>query len=113
MKYDNNIFFLHPENENLKIHVFADAPHLIKLLRNHFLDHDFTSDGVTIDRTCLEKLLKASNSDLKMAYKLSRYHLDVKGTERQKVWPAVQIFSNQVSKAIDWCGRSGFLEGTT
>lgn len=49
---------------------------------------------------------------LKIAYKISRYHLDVKGTGRQKVRPAAQIFSNQVSKAIEWCGMSGFMEGT-
>lgn len=26
------------------VHVFADVPHLIKLLRNHFIDHGFLLD---------------------------------------------------------------------
>jgi len=33
--------FKHPVMSNRMIHVFADAPHLLKLIRNNFLDHGF------------------------------------------------------------------------
>lgn len=112
IQYNENIFFLHSENKDLKIHVIADVPYLIKLLRNHFLDHGFVHDGTIIDKVCLEMLIKASIGNLKMAFKLTRYHLDVKNTERQRVQSAVEMFSHQVAKAIDWCGSRGFLKGT-
>jgi hypothetical protein len=107
--FNKNVYFFHPEDDNLKIHVFADVPHLLKLARNHFLDHGFTINGVKVDRACLEKLLTASKSELTIAFKINRYHLDIKGTERQKVLPAVQLFSNQVAKAIKWCGEYSTL----
>lgn len=75
--YDN-VSFPHPVNKDLKIYVFADVPHLLKLLRNHLLDNSFTNNGIKIDKTCLERLLQASQSDIKIAFKISRYHLDVK-----------------------------------
>jgi hypothetical protein len=107
--FNKNVYFFHPEDDNLKIHVFADVPHRLKLARNHFLDHGFTINGVKVDRACLEKLLTASKSELTIAFKINRYHLDIKGTERQKVLPAVQLFSNQVAKAIKWCGEYSTL----
>lgn len=113
VRHDKPVFFLHPVDASLKVHVFADVPHLLKLLRNHFLDHGFTSAGVKIDKTCLEKLLKATTSDLKICHKITRYHLDLKSTERQKVRPAAQLFSNTTSKAIEWCGMKRFMEGTS
>jgi hypothetical protein len=69
-------YFFHPEDDNLKFHVFADVPHLLKLARNHFLDHGFAINGVKVDRACLQKLLAASKSELKIAFKINRYHLD-------------------------------------
>jgi hypothetical protein len=34
--FNKNVYFFHPEDDNLKIHVFADVPHRQKLARNHF-----------------------------------------------------------------------------
>jgi len=36
-----NSSFNHPLMPDRRIHVFADAPHLLKLIRNNFLDHGF------------------------------------------------------------------------
>lgn len=47
--------------------------------------------------------------DLKIAHKLSRAHLDVKGTQRQNIKMATQIFSNKNAAAINWCGENGLL----
>ena len=42
-------FFQNPCDAERGVYVFPDAPHLLKLLRNHLLDHDFTlSDGTEI-----------------------------------------------------------------
>jgi len=39
----DNPSFSHPITGRA-VHVFADVPHLIKLLRNHFIDHGFLLD---------------------------------------------------------------------
>ena len=49
---------------------------------------------------------------MKIAHKISRYHLDVKGSQRQKVRPAAQLLSNTVSKAIQWCGDNNLIKDT-
>lgn len=36
-------------------------------------------------------------------------HLNVKGTQRQKVKLAAQLFSNQNALAIRWCGENDFI----
>lgn len=105
--HKKNCSFQHPEDSACQIFVFADAPHLIKLLRNHFIDQGFHLRGHILEKSCFENLINISNSDLTLAHKVTRYHLDVKGTQRQKVRPAVQLFSETVSKAIEYCGKKG------
>lgn len=108
--YDKNCFMKHPYDDSLKIFVFADAPHLLKLARNHFVDHGFHINGKSIDKSSLEMLLTASNTELTIAHKLTRYHLDLKGSERQRVLPAAQLFSNTVSKAIEYRGEKDYYK---
>lgn len=84
--------FQHPCHKDINIHVFLDAPHLLKLLRNHFIDSGFHINGHFITSATLEKLLQINSADLKIAFKLSRNHLDVQGTQRQNVKLATQIF---------------------
>lgn len=87
-------------------------PHLIKLARNHYLDSGFNINGLIINKTCVEELVTLNEKDLKIAHKLSKTHIDVKGTQRQNVKLAAQIFSNQTAVAIRWCGEKGFLSYT-
>ncbi|XP_077270670.1 uncharacterized protein LOC143901913 [Temnothorax americanus] len=87
-----------------------DMPHLVKLARNHFLDKDFNVNGVILSKKSLERLLAINIKDLKVAYKISQYHLDLQGTERQKVLPAVQLLSATTAASLRWCGQKGFLE---
>lgn len=47
---DKNCHFSHPANSTLKVYVFADAPHLIKLVRNHILDNGLNIEGHCINR---------------------------------------------------------------
>jgi hypothetical protein len=108
--YNKKCYFTHPVILSQKIFVFADAPHLLKLLRNHLIDQGFHIDGKLIDKSCIEKIIRASTDELKIAHKINDYHLNVRGTERQKVRPAAQLLSNTVAKAVEWCGMEGFLD---
>lgn len=109
---EKKCFIVHPSNNNLKIFFFADVPHLIKLARNNFLDSGFNIKGTSIDKTCVEELIGINERDLKISHKLNRMHIDVKGTQRQKVKLAAQLFSNQNALAIKWCGENSFISCT-
>lgn len=102
-------FITHPADNSLKNFFYADVPHLLKLARNNLFDSGFAIEKDYINKNCLEELLAINVGDLKIAHKLSRAHLDVKGTQRQNVKMAAQIFSNRNATAIQWCGENGLL----
>lgn len=92
-------FFLSPNGN--KVFAFADTPHLLKLMRNHFLDTGFTSHGELISARPVAKLLDVQRSDIGIAYRLTPEHFPTKrSTKRQKVKFAAQVFSNSVSAAL-------------
>lgn len=93
-----------------KVFVFADTPHLLKLIRNHFLDHGFIYNGKEVNKCIIEKLLSFSNKDLRITYKISQENLNVIGPARQKVKLAAKLFSHTISAAISWCGENGYYE---
>lgn len=105
----NKSFFEHPSNASLRVFVFADTPHLLKLIRNHFLDNGFKINEQLIHKKCIEKLLSINADDLKIAFNISQYHLDVKGSERQKVLPAAQLLSNKTLQ-FNGVGRKDIWE---
>jgi hypothetical protein len=43
--------------------VFADVLHLLKLIRNHFIDQGFTIDGNYINKAGIEELIAASSDN--------------------------------------------------
>lgn len=88
-----NCSFPNPNDSTREIFVFSDAPHLLKLHRNHFLDHGFNLNGLNISSEPIHELLRASSSsDTKLAYKLTPLHLSVRGTQRQKEFGSTIIF---------------------
>ena len=88
-KYDSSIF------------IFPDFPHLLKLLRNHLIDSKLTlPDGVVVDKSVIEDLLDVQRRDLKLAFKITHKHVNVRGKQRMKVRPAFELFSAKVAKAI-------------
>lgn len=103
-------YFQHPCDATKRVHVFADVPHLIKLLRNHLLDSGLRVNGRFINKSCLERLLEVNTNDLKIAHKLTRLHLDAIGSQRQNVKLATQLFSNTNAAAIEWCGLNGYMK---
>ena len=53
--------------------------------------------------------MQINSGDLKIAFKLSRNHLDVQGTQRQNVKLATLIFSATNAAAIEWYGSQGLM----
>lgn len=103
-------WFSNPSNGH-KVCVFADVPHLMKLLRNHFVDHGFLINGKKICKDVVEELLHVTKySDLNVAHKISLDSLNVKNAGRQKVKLATKLFSHTVSRAISRLGSTGKLK---
>lgn len=85
-------WFTNPYSSH-KIHVFADVPHLIKLLRNHFVDQGFTLNGTEINKEIIEKLITfTSSTDLNIAHKISMETLHVKGNNNNSFRLVLYIF---------------------
>lgn len=93
-------FFLHPTTKK-KIYFLADAPHLLKLIRNWMLDTGFIlSDGSRINSVPLKELLKVTRTEISVCHKLSQKHLDCIKSERQNVGLAAQLLSHSVATAL-------------
>ncbi|CAD7092701.1 unnamed protein product [Hermetia illucens] len=99
-----------PVHPDRKIFVFADVPHLIKLLRNHFIDQGFELQCNTITKDLVQKLLCLTSEELSITHKISSGNLNLRGAERQKVKLATKLFSHTVSMALSRAGTLGFLE---
>lgn len=81
--YNKNSSFSHPCDSSLKIIVHADVPHLIKLARNHLFDQ-----GFIVENSGENYIINIDYSELTLAHKLTEFHLNVKGSMRQRVRPA-------------------------
>jgi hypothetical protein len=102
--------FKHPRDESKKIFVFSDVPHLLKLLRNHFLDNGYILSHNIISKDSIEQFLKISDpSDLKIGHKISQHMLDVRGSQRQKVSTAAKLLSETTANAIKYCGDNKLI----
>lgn len=66
--------FTIPSCDDREVFVFTDAPHLLKLIRNNFIDSGFGMDGshrhTYVDSACVREIIKRSVKDLKIAYRL-------------------------------------------
>lgn len=90
--------------------VFADVPHLLKLIRNHFVDDGFVINGKEINKKIVEAVIDATSvSDLRISHKISKEKLNVVGAQRQRVKYAAKLFSHTISRAISRCGSLGYL----
>lgn len=93
--------FLNPIRINKRIWVLADVPHLLKLLRNHFLDDSLLlSPNIQITKKLIESILQIDCGEYKVAYKLTHLHVDCNGRDRQRVYLAGQLFSNTTAMMI-------------
>lgn len=84
-----------------KIFVFAVTPHLLKNLRNHFLDTGLLLKDGYVGPDPIRRLVSIQTGDIKIAHKVSLKHFPKKQTvQRQNVKLAAQLFSNSVAGAI-------------
>ncbi|KAJ8898338.1 hypothetical protein PR048_003698 [Dryococelus australis] len=107
-----NPSFVNPVDASGRVYVFADAPRLSKLARNHFLDKGYIlRSGETVYKSTAQQLLDKPQGELKIAFKITQHHLDVSKTQRQKVQTAAQISSRSVSKALLYSGENSLISG--
>ena len=97
-----NPFFVHPVDKSRVIYVFPDAPHMLKLCRNHLLD-----DGIKIDdqafisKSDMESILQKDCGEFKICPKLKLdSHIECHGNARQKVRPAAELLSHSSATAL-------------
>ena len=82
-------------------------PHLIKLARTHCLSKGFllppNIDGVrqTLKKADFEKIVDANKgSDYKINFRLTHNHLNLTGSQAQRVRLATQVFSRTNAKSV-------------
>ena len=74
---------------------------MLKLLRNHVLDQGlFLNSGYFFSKAIFSKILKSDNKELKICHKISAFHLNLHGSDRQNVRKASQLFSNTVGNFL-------------
>ena len=55
---------------------------------------------ICLTKDHFEQLISCDGTDFKLCHKVTQSHLDVKGVERQRVRPAMELFSDSVSQAF-------------
>ena len=97
-------YFTNPSDSSRFIYIIPDMPHCIKNLRNHTLDHGvvkFTDDkNVRLTKQHFLDLLSCQTGDMTLCHKVNLTHLEVRGMDRQRVRPAMQLFSFSVALAF-------------
>lgn len=94
-----------PVNHNRKVFLFPDVPHSIKNLRNHILDDGMiykpaNGPDIKMGKEDFLKLLEVDSGDFLYCHKLTIEHIEVRGSERQRVRLATQLLSETSSKAM-------------
>ena len=98
-------FFVNPAVPSRFVYIFPDIPHCVKNLRNHTLDSGMVIKVSPTKTMYLNKqhfldLLQCDNGDLSLCHRVTLAHLEVRGMDRQRVRPAMQLFSESVSLAF-------------
>lgn len=97
----NKPWFEHPSDPTKKVYMFADAPHVLKLIRNWLIDYGFNfEDGSKISIEPLKEILAQDKGEFKMLHKLILDNIDAEGAERQNVPLAARFLSNAVAAAL-------------
>jgi len=101
-------WFCHPDDSEMKVFVFADAPHILKLIRNHFLDSGIVlGDKIIKQKAVRQAISHASFSETSHMWKVNEDHLNVRYDGRKKIILATQLLSNSTATAIRQCQSLG------
>jgi len=90
----------HPCDPTRPIFFFADAPHLMKLIRNHLIDRGFQLGEISINKQPLQELIFLNKGDVRLCHKVSEGHLNLSNIEKQRVRPAIQLLSHTVAQGL-------------
>ncbi|KZS20310.1 Uncharacterized protein APZ42_013039, partial [Daphnia magna] len=103
----------HPNDANRKLFLSFDSSHIIKNVRNQFIDRPLKRKGKPIRFEFIKRLhFKQKLMVLKFVKKLSKRHLEPTTIERQNVQRALDIFSRPMVAALEALRRrhtSGFM----
>ena len=108
--YNKNYYcFTNPADPTLerRVRLFPDAPHMIKLARNHLFDQGFqiplgNGKFTLLTKADIEGLLTIDSQELKILPRLTESHFTCVGSQRQNVRLAAQVFSHSVAEAMLW-----------
>ncbi|KAL7726161.1 hypothetical protein ACLKA6_002663 [Drosophila palustris] len=106
---ETKTWFSHPADENSKIFVFSDTPHLIKLVRNHYVDSGLVINGNRLTKTTVQQTIShCAKSDVSILFKITDNHINIGSLAKQRVKLATQLFSNTTSSSIRRCYALGY-----
>lgn len=84
-----------------KIYMFVDALHLLKQLRNYFLDTGFIlRDGKKITKQPIINLINSTNEEISSRHKLTEKHIDCMRPQRQNFSLVIQLLSHTTATAL-------------
>ncbi|KAL4091679.1 hypothetical protein QTP88_026332 [Uroleucon formosanum] len=104
-------YFIHPTQENRKVYVFSDAPHLFKNIRNRL--HDKKYFKVNPEVKCISWLhyIEAFNADVihlgnaRAIPKITKEHLYLSNLMKMRVRLMTQVFSRSMACGIEFYRR--------
>ncbi len=103
----------HPNDPTRKLYISFDSSHIIKNVRNQFIDRPLKRKGKPILFAFIKRIHeKQKKVLLKLVKKLTKRHLEPTTIERQNVQRAIDIFSRQTVAALEALRRSrvsGFI----
>lgn len=92
----------HPHDDSRIILLSFDPCHVLKNVRNQFLERQLTDGSGVISGTFVQQLYEhQKNMTIKLARNLTRKHVYPTNLEKMNVLRAVQIFSPQVCAALE------------
>lgn len=93
-----------------EVYIFADTPHLIKLIRNNLTDSGFfMKNGDCVSNACIREMSLKTKTEYDLAYKLGETYLNMSGQERQRAKYAVQL-SKSCANSPRYLGEKGLLQ---
>ena len=100
-------YFLHPQDPKLRVYVFLDNCHMLKLVRDTFGEWGtlVNRDGEKISWQYLVELHNLQDAEsLRLANKLKKIHINWK-QQKMKVNLAAQALSSSLANALEYCGK--------
>lgn len=108
---DQPYFYMH----DVKYYALFDVPHLLKCVRNNFIDNDFKLQDKYIKFSDIKKIydLDIHSSTGRSLPKLTESHLNPNSFEKMNVKLATQLFSHSVAAAIKTAVVTGEITSST